>query len=337
MSEKVGSLIIDLKNTFLSAVEKEILAHPWVSGVILFSRNYESRAQLTELCRTIRLVKQNLLIMVDQEGGRVQRFRDEFTSLPSMAHIGHLFNHSPNAAYEAAKECAWLMASELLSVGIDLSLAPVLDLNKEESEVIGDRAFHTDPLIVSQLAGYFLQGMHEAGMASTGKHFPGHGSIVFDSHTTVARDNRSMALIETEDLLPFVNLVKTGIKAIMISHIIFTQVDSMPAGFSSFWLQTILRSRLQFTGVILTDDLNMEGANISSHYSDRVLAAKEAGGDLVLLCNNQPAVIQVLDDLPYSGFMVEKPKWQSLQGNLIQQDQKRWQKAKQLLTYFDLT
>lgn len=337
MTDKIGSLIIDLKEALLLPEEKELLAHPLVGGVILFKRNYQSYQQLKNLCRSIRVSrKQSLLIMVDQEGGRVQRFLNEFTPLPEMAMFGKLSDNNPKLACLLARECAWLMAHELLTADIDLSLAPVLDLNKGISSVIGNRAFHSHPSIVAQLANEFIQGMREAGMATTGKHFPGHGSIILDSHIAMAIDNRSLKTIEQEDMLPFANMIKAGITAIMASHIIFTQVDALSVGFSHFWLKEILRSRLQFKGPILTDDLNMEGANISMNYSDRVIAARGAGCDFTLLCNNHKGVVQVLDRLPHRHHMIEKDKWMLLRSNFspvngLLAENKRWIKARELL------
>lgn len=338
MTNKIGTLIIDLTGPTLLPEEKEMLAHPLIGGVILFTRNYESFQQLNDLCHQIRHSRrQTLLIMVDQEGGRVQRFISEFTRLPHMAEFGHLYHRHPQFAYELTKESAWLMAHELLAANIDLSLAPVLDLNKGVSHVIGNRAFHADTVIVSKLANAFIKGMNEAGMASTGKHFPGHGSITLDSHVSIAKDLRSFNVIKQEDLLPFANLIKAGITAMMASHIIFPDVDDVPVGFSAFWIKKILRSQLNFNGPIMTDDLNMEGANISLDFSDRVLAARDAGCDFSLLCNNKTAVVQVLDTLPYQQHLVEKSKWHKLQGNFPQRNKilsnnERWIKARELLT-----
>lgn len=315
MYDKIGCLVIDVKGQELTGEDKEILAHPLVGGVILFSRNYDSREQLHYLCKQIHAARKTpSLIMVDQEGGRVQRFINEFTRLPSMAHFGNIYHSSPMSALEKAKDCGWLLASELLSVGVDLSLAPVLDLNKGMSSVIGERAFHADPEVVIALAAAFMAGMHEAGMASVGKHFPGHGSVALDSHVAIPIDTRSLAEIENDDMQTFAGLVNKGMTAVMAAHIIFPQVDSLAVGFSRLWLQDILRSKLGFKGVILSDDLNMEGANISQNYADRVIAAREAGCDFTLLCNNRPGAVQVLDRLPYKEHLVAVEKWGSLQG-----------------------
>lgn len=337
MNNQIGSLIIDVEGYELTGEESDMLAHPLVGGVVLFARNYESRKQLAHLCHQIHASsKSPLLIMVDQEGGRVQRFISEFTRLPFMAEFGKIYDENPALALEKAKNCGWLMASELLSVGVDLSLAPVLDLNKGVSSVIGERAFHANPDIVVKLASSFISGMHDAGMASVGKHFPGHGSVTLDSHVANPIDTRKMGEIENDDMAPFVGLINNGIKAIMAAHIVFPQIDSAPVGFSRHWLHDILRVQLGFQGAIFTDDLNMEGANISTNYTDRVVAAREAGCDFALLCNNRKATVQVIDNLPYKAQMVSAEKWQPLQGNFTRVTEplnkdERWREAHDFL------
>lgn len=337
MTHKIGSLIIDIQGKALTQLEREIIDHPLVGGVILFTRNYESREQMKLLCQEVRTArKRPLLIMVDQEGGRVQRFINEFTPLPSMGALGKHYDYHPHEAYDLVHHCGWLMASELMSLGIDLSLAPVLDLNKNKNQAIGDRAFHSDPDIVIHLATVFVQGMREAGMAATGKHFPGHGSVSIDSHIGMPVDERSFSEIEKNDMIPFAGLIKAGISAMMAAHIIFPKLDALPVGYSRFWLSDILRTRLAFTGAIFSDDLNMEGANISANYADRITAAREAGCDFTLLCNNPLNVIRVIDELPVAKHQVEGSKWGFLQGDFsrIQEpyhQQKRWHKARELL------
>jgi beta-N-acetylhexosaminidase len=336
MADELGCFIIDLEGRAITALEREMVMHPLVGGVILFTRNYESRAQLQHLCREIRAVRQRpLLIMVDQEGGRVQRFIHEFTRLPNMGLFGKIIDENQEIACDMAKHVAWLMAVELLSVGVDLSLAPVLDLNKGKNSVIGDRAYHSDPDKVIQLAQAFMQGMREAGMAATGKHFPGHGAVCADSHLAMPFDHRTLDEIENDDLRPFVASIKAGLNAMMTAHIVFPEIDSLPVGYSHIWLQAILRKRLGFKGAIISDDLNMEGANISANYTDRVQAAREAGCDFTLLCNNQAGVIDVLDHLPVSSHKVSKEKWGVLQGALSltkpYQETMRWQQARELL------
>lgn len=337
MSEKIGSLIIDFEGKEVSAEERELLAHPLIAGVILFARNYESPEQISKLCQQIRSMRKSpLLIMVDQEGGRVQRFINGFTRLPCMATFGKMYDDDPKSATDLAKDCGWLMASELLAVGVDFSLAPVLDLNKNINPAIGDRAFHSDPNIVTQLTQSFIHGMNAAGMAATGKHFPGHGSVMSDSHTAIPTDERDLHEIEQKDMLPFVKLIKSGISAMMPAHIVFPKVDKLPVGFSAFWLKTILRKRLGFVGTIFSDDLNMEGANISTDYSDRFIAARDAGCDFVLLCNNRRGVLQVLDNLSYPSHQLSVEKWRILQRKSSQlkkplQENPRWRKTRDIL------
>jgi beta-N-acetylhexosaminidase len=319
MTKSIGCLIVDIQGTVLDPLDRDILSHPSVGGVILFTRNYESRAQLGALCADIRQSTTHpRLILVDQEGGRVQRFIPEFTQIPPMSTLGEAYDRNPINAYELARNYGKIMAAELISLKIDLSLAPVLDLNKGISGVIGDRAFHHHPDIVAALAESFIKGMRDSGMAATGKHFPGHGSVVYDSHVSIARDERTLSDIEQNDMKPFERLIQSDhLSAIMTSHVIFPNVDALPVTYSSFWLKKILRNRLNFKRAIWTDDLNMEGANISSHYKDRVVTAREAGCDFTLLCNNRFAVIQVLDQLPYLKSQVDYDRWAGLGAQFI--------------------
>lgn len=315
MANTIGSLIIDVAGTALTAEEKEILAHPLVGGVILFSRHYENRHQLQQLCQSIREArKKPLLILADQEGGRVQRFQSEFTPLPPMATFGTLYERDPEKALILTQQCGYIMASELLACGLDLSLAPILDLNRGFNTVIGDRAFHHDPHIVIALAQALMNGMQQAGMAAVGKHFPGHGGVSADSHLALPIDSRTQTALMT-DIEPFAVLAKQHLPAIMAAHIVFPAIDARPATYSTRWLRDILRKELKFTGAILSDDLNMEGANLSSHYGDRIAAAREAGCDFTLLCNNPNGVIQALDCLPSAAFQVEENHWRALQGH----------------------
>ncbi len=337
MTAHIGALIIDLQSKELSPEERELLSHPLVGGVILFTRNFESRSQLTHLCETVRLAKKTpLLIMVDQEGGRVQRFIPEFTRLPPMAWFGDIYNDHPEKAQRLATDCGWLMAAELLTAGIDMSLAPVLDLNKSMSSVIGNRAFHSDPTRVIELADAFINGMRDAGMAATGKHFPGHGSVSLDSHVAMPIDLRTYNDIENDDLIPFTALMKRGLTAVMAAHIIFPNVDKVAVGFSRTWLKTILRERLKFNGVVLSDDLNMEGANISGHFADRMQAAREAGCDFTLICNNRLGVTQALDGVAITSNQVSYEKWSTLQADFSRVStsypmSQRWQQTQELL------
>jgi beta-N-acetylhexosaminidase len=253
------------------------------------------------------------LIAVDHEGGRVQRFREGFTRLPSMGMIGQLYDQSPAEGVQLAEVCGWLMAAELLAVGIDISFAPVLDLNKELNQVVGDRAFHRDPVRVSELAGALIHGMHQAGMAATGKHFPGHGSVSADSHIAMPVDSRELTEIIADDMQPFITL-QSSLDAIMPAHILFPAVDKKAVGFSEYWLQSILRTQLQFKGVIFSDDLNMDGAGFAGDYPARAEAALTAGCDMVLICNNRAAAINILDYLTQQHYQLQFEKFKALQG-----------------------
>ena len=311
-----GPIMLDIRSTQLEADEFDIINHPFVGGVILFSRNFESTEQIQNLCDTIRNAKKKgtLLIAVDQEGGRVQRFRKGFTSLPACCQFGNIFNSDDETALRLAKSAGWLMASELLAVGVDFSFAPVLDLNKNISQVIGDRAFHADPQITSRLAKSFMTGMNSAGMAAVGKHFPGHGSIGEDSHTSIPVDDRRYEDLQMEDLIPFESMINSNISAIMPAHVIYPKVDSLPAGFSKRWLGEILRKRLNFTGAIFSDDLSMTGAEVVGGYIDRCYAALDAGCDMLLICNEQEQAVKVLDQIEYNFNPTSNARLMRMQG-----------------------
>lgn len=315
MPELIGPVILDLIGPELSQEECDILQHPLVGGIIFFSRNYESPEQITELCRQVRHARTKpLLITVDHEGGKVQRFRDGFTAIPAMGELGELYDHAPQQALTLAEHCGWMMASELLAVGVDLSFAPVLDLNKQLNPVTDHgRPFHREPQIVIALAKAAISGMRKAGMAATGKHFPGHGSVNLDSHLAMPIDQHDFKTIAADDLIPFAELIRHGIDAIMPAHIVFPNMDDKPVGFSSHWLKTILRQQLQFSGIIFSDDLNMKGAGITVNYAGRAQTALEAGCDMVLVCNNREGAIQVLDQLPHT-HLFEYAKIKNLQG-----------------------
>ncbi|MBL4795604.1 MAG: beta-N-acetylhexosaminidase, partial [Pseudomonadales bacterium] len=275
----IGPVMLDLNGLVLEKDESALLQHPSTGGVILFSRNYESTRQVQKLIKEIRRVRPSILIAVDQEGGRVQRFREGVSALPALAKIGELYQRDPGLALNVATQCAWLMASEMISLGVDISFAPVLDLNYERSAVIGDRSFTGQPTEMALLGAAYIEGMQQAGMASTGKHFPGHGFVAGDSHTDIPLDERGYDDIDINDLLPYKQLFNLGLSAVMPAHVIYTKCDEAPAGFSSYWLQTVLRQQLQFDGVIFSDDLTMEGASVAGDFQARAHAAMDAGCD----------------------------------------------------------
>lgn len=293
-------LIIDIAGTALTDDDRQRLAHPLVGGLILFARNWQSRAQLSQLSADIKRLRPDLLICVDHEGGRVQRFRtDGFTHLPPMRALGELWMQDAMRAQDAASACGYVLAAELRACGVDFSFTPVLDLDWGPSGVIGDRAFHADARVVTMLAKSLTHGLLRAGMAHCGKHFPGHGFTAADSHTDAPRDTRSLKAILQGDAAPYGWLGST-LTAVMPAHVIYPKVDSRPAGFSARWLQAILRGRLGFGGAIVSDDLSMEGARRIDGRTltptEAVLAALDAGCDLALLCNQSLGNGSVIDD-----------------------------------------
>lgn len=283
-------LIIGFKGTQLQPQEREWLRHPAVSGTILFSRNFSSRDQVAALIEDIRSVRSDeFFISVDQEGGLVQRFREGFTRLPALGRIGERFASDPKVAVELAEEHAWLMASEMRAIDIDLSYAPVLDLDRG-NRIVGERAFSADPAIVSELGLAYLRGMRLAGMAATIKHFPGHGSVREDTHVEAAVDRRTIDEIRNADLIPFIDAVNAGAEAVMMGHVTYPEVDSKPAGYSRVWIEDILRGELGFRGVVLSDDISMAAAVGAGSIGARISAHREAGCDLVLVC--KPDVVE---------------------------------------------
>jgi len=298
MAEALGPVMLDIANLQLSAAESELLRHPLVGGVILFSRNYRSPQQLRELTAAIRaLRKPELLIAVDHEGGRVQRFQEGFSRIPAMRRLGEAWDRDHAQACAAARDIAYVLASELLACGVDFSFTPVLDVDFGASGVIGDRAFHSEPEAIAQLSASLIAGLRQAGMASVGKHFPGHGYVRADSHLALPVDERAFADIEAVDLLPYRRLIKHGLSAVMPAHVIYPKVDANPAGFSSKWLRQILRGQMDFDGMIFSDDLSMEGASVAGGPVERGESALAAGCDMVLLCNAPEAAPKLLDRL----------------------------------------
>lgn len=282
-------LIIDIAGTVLSKVDRQRLQHPLVGGLILFARNWQSREQLTDLCASIKRLRSDLLICVDHEGGRVQRFKtDGFTHLPPMRVLGDLWMKDAMLATNAATACGYVLGAELRACGVDLSFTPVLDLDYGESSVIGDRAFHRDARVTALLAKSLMHGLLQSGMANCGKHFPGHGFVKADSHTDIPVDNRSLKKIMADDAAPYTWL-NSSLASVMPAHVIYPKVDTRPAGFSKPWLEDILRQRCRFSGAVFSDDLSMAAARMIDgklvSYSEAAITALSAGCDLVLLCN----------------------------------------------------
>jgi beta-N-acetylhexosaminidase len=290
--------MVDLAGLELQPEERELLMHPRVGGVILFSRNYASPEQVEQLVRQLHGLREpQLLVAVDHEGGRVQRFREGFVQLPAAGRLSPVYDANPRRARRFAKVYGWVMASELRAVGVDFSFAPVLDLDRKLNEVIGDRAFHRKPHAVADLAQAFMLGMRRAGMAAVGKHFPGHGGVSADSHLAVPVDERRFADLYMEDIVPFERLIRGGLAAIMPAHVVYSNVAPEPACFSPFWLQQVLRSRLGFQGAVFSDDLSMEGASIMGNLMQRARSALQAGCDMVLICHDMKGAAKVVSRL----------------------------------------
>ena len=289
-----GPVMLDVAAYEVTSEEREILQHPLVGGVILFARNYAEPEQLRALTTAIRAARPELLISVDHEGGRVQRFRDGFTRLPAMRRLGEGWSADPEAAKQQARHAGFVLAAELRAHGVDLSYAPVLDLDYGVSSVIGDRAFHRDPLVATELARAVVAGLADVGMRAVGKHFPGHGAVEADSHVAIPVDTRSFDEVWKDDVQPF-RLLAGELGGVMPAHVIFENIEPRPAGFSAFWLQEILRGKLGFEGVIFSDDLTMEGASVAGGIVARAEAAHGAGCDMVLVCNRPDFAVELLD------------------------------------------
>ncbi len=294
----LGPVMLDVAGLRVASEEKEILRHPSVGGVILFARNFESPRQLLALTAEIRALRRpELLIAVDHEGGRVQRFQEGFTRIPPMRLLGERWDADAVEARTLAEATGYVVAVELRAHGVDFSFAPVLDVDFGSSSIIGDRAFSDEPAVIAALAGAFVAGSTAGGAASVGKHFPGHGYVKADSHVDVPVDERSLDEIEAADLLPYRELIEQGLSGIMPAHVIYPKVDKRPAGFSAVWLKEVLRGRLGFEGMIFSDDLSMEGASVAGGVVQRAEAALAAGCDTILVCNAPQAAAEVLDKL----------------------------------------
>ncbi|WP_308367572.1 MULTISPECIES: beta-N-acetylhexosaminidase [unclassified Microbulbifer] len=329
----IGPVMIDIEGQELTAEDRRLLRHPLVGGLIFFARNFRDRVQIEALVADIRSERSELLLAVDQEGGRVQRFKGEFTVLPSMQAL------AARADAKRLEDVGWLLASELLAVGLDFSFAPVLDADDHHCRIVGDRSFCADPARLAARVRPFMRGMHEAGMATTGKHFPGHGHVLEDSHEELPEDERSLQEVMASDALPFIECIGAGeLDAIMPAHIRFVQVDSQPVGFSRYWLQQVLRGQLGFDGVIFSDDLSMEGAGAAGGYGARIRAALDAGCDMGVVCNNRAGALEILEALDgFSPVRESSDRLQRMRGRPAIKSwaeleaSERWQKTRSWL------
>lgn len=311
----LGPVMLDISGTQLTAEDEARLRHPLTGGVILFARNYQSPGQLAELTAAIHALRTPpLLIAVDHEGGRVQRFRDGFTKLPAMRKLGDIWDAHPQRARHLAQQTGYVLAAELRACGVDFSFTPVLDVDYGQSSVIGDRAFHSDPQAIAELAHSLLLGLKQGGMHSVGKHFPGHGFVRADSHLDIPVDDREFVDIELCDLIPFRQMVNYGLTAVMPAHVIYPRVDNRPAGFSPVWLKQILRGQLGFDGVIFSDDLSMEGATVAGDIVQRAKAALSAGCDMVLVCNKPESADELLRGLDWEMPATSKARLAQMRG-----------------------
>ncbi|MDR5865982.1 beta-N-acetylhexosaminidase [Halomonas koreensis] len=293
MTQTLGPVMLDLEGPRLRDAERELLRRPAVGGVILFGRNVEDAAQVRELCRTIRAVRPELLLAIDQEGGRVQRLHQGVTRLPSMARLGRDAGATPEVTGRLCQDAGWLLGMEMAACGLDLSFAPVLDVDDGHSTVIGDRSFSGDPEVVAALGGAFIDGLHEAGMAAVAKHFPGHGGVAADSHHELPVDDRPLETLRRRDLVPF-RALAGRLGGMMPAHVVYPAFDERPAGFSPAWLG-MLRETLGFKGAIFSDDLSMAGARTAGAPAERARQALAAGCDMLLVCNDRAAALEVVE------------------------------------------
>ena len=321
-----ASLMIDIEGPFLNQEDIELIGSPHVGGLILFERNFLDRNQITDLCFEIKSKKPEIIIAVDQEGGRVQRFKKGFSQIPPMQRLGDLVSYDKHAGLDLCKNAGWLIASELIASGIDLSFSPVLDLDQDLSSIIGDRAFSDQIDIVIECARAFIFGMNEAGMACVGKHFPGHGSISEDSHLEKPIDRRALNEIENKDLIPFKELIN-NLDGIMTAHILFPNVDERITTFSKIWIKQILREQMKFEGMIFSDDLSMEGTNEFKSFYDKTKNAIISGCEMILICNNREGAKDALkyfeennieaSEKTFSKLMANDVSWKDLEKNKI--------------------
>lgn len=298
MDSSYGKVMLDIKGTNLSDEDKNLISNKHVGGLILFSRNFESYNQLKTLIKQIKSVKKNILISVDQEGGRVQRLDGEFTSIPSMREIANFA--LKNNDYKIFREIGWLISSELLSVGIDLNFAPVLDIDEKNSSIIGDRSFSKDIDEIIKCSSFFIDGMHEAGMKSVGKHFPGHGGVYEDSHLKLPIDQKKLSDLLIHEISPYIAL-KNKLDAVMCAHILFRNVDTVIPSFSKKWIKNILKERIGYKGIIFSDDLSMKGAGNESCVT-KSIKSLDAGCDMVIICNDRDGVKDVLNHFDENNF-----------------------------------
>ena len=303
------SLFIDIDGTKLTDEDRRTLLHPAVSGVILFSRNFHNIVQLDQLIKEIKALKTpRLLVSVDQEGGSVQRFRDPFTNLPSFSSIGHIYKFNPTMGKKILVEHACIMVEELASVGVDFSFTPVVDIGNEKSKVLKTRTFSDKPEVVTELALIYIQTMKEKGMTAVAKHFPGHGGVDEDSHFTLPIDKRELPSIWDCDLLPYRELIKNNLQAVMMAHVIFERIDKEAAGYSKIFMKDILRKQLGFTGLIFSDDLSMKGAQREGGIITRSRSAMQAGCDILLICNDRGSVKELLNSGEVEASMDQQRK-----------------------------